>query len=131
MIALTVLNASLYAITAYATAYIESPWGHSQFRPAIIIPALFAMIFGSWVGGIGAAIGTLICDSIKHGTLYMPSLIATVPANFLAFFLYGCILRKGFTWDKFVMTYVLSLFIGNFVCAILLDGIILYEYIFL
>jgi len=120
MIALTALNAALYAITAYATAYIESPWGHGQFRPAIVIPALFATIFGPWVGGIGAAIGTLICDSFKHGTLYMPSLIAAVPANFLAFFLYGYILRKRFTWDRFVMASVLSLFIGNFVCAILL-----------
>ena len=97
MIALAALNATLYAITAYATAYTESPWSHGQFRPAILIPALFATIFGSWVGGIDAAIGTLICDSIKHGPLYMLSLIATVPANFLVFFLYGYILKKRFT----------------------------------
>ncbi len=120
MIALAALNASLYAVCAYATAYIESPWGTGQFRPAIVIPALFATVFGPWVGGIGAAIGTLICDSMKHGCLYIPSLVAAVPANFVAFYLFGYILKKKFSWDRFVTTSVLILFIGNMLCAILL-----------
>lgn len=120
MISATALNAVLYAIGALATAYIESPWGHGQFRPAIVIPSLFAIIFGPWVGGIGAAIGTLLADSIKHGYIYPPSLIAAVPANFIAFYLFGRVLEKRFTWTRFIWASILSLVIGNLICAILL-----------
>jgi hypothetical protein len=43
---LTALCAALYAVGAYATAYIPSPWGFGQFRPAVVIPAFFAVVFG-------------------------------------------------------------------------------------
>jgi len=120
IVSLTALNAALYAIGAYVTAYIESPWGHGQFRPAIVIPATFATIFGPWVGGMGAAIGTLIADSIKHRTLYIPSLIAAVPANFIAFYIYGKMLEKKFNWTNFIVSSVITLLVGNLICAILL-----------
>jgi Na+/proline symporter len=80
MVISTALCAALYAIGAYATAYIQSPWGMGQFRPAVVIPAFFATIFGPWTGGVGAAIGTLICDSAKRSALHVGSLIAAVPA---------------------------------------------------
>jgi len=120
IVSVTALNAALYAIGALVTAYIESPWGHGQFRPAIVIPATFATIFGPWVGGVGAAIGTLIADSIKHQTLYLPSLIAAVPANFIAFYIYGKMLEKKFSWTSFIVSSIITLLIGNLVCAILL-----------
>lgn len=120
IVSVTALNAALYAIGAYTTAYIESPWGHGQFRPAIIIPAIFATIFGPWVGGVGAAIGTLIADSIKHRTLYIPSLIAAVPANFIAFYIYGKMLEKKFSWTNFIISSIIALITGNFICAVLL-----------
>ena len=119
-VSVTALNAALYALGALATAYIESPWGHGQFRPAVIIPAVFATIFGPWVGSVGAAVGTLIADSVKHGTLYPPSLVAAVPANFAAFYLYGWVLRRKFSWTRFVLASVLALAVGNAVCAVLL-----------
>ena len=87
--------AALYAVCSFATAYIQSPWGMGQFRPAVIVPAFFAVVFGPWVGGVGAAVGTLICDSIKHGTLYMGSLIAAVPGNFVGFYLLGYVIFLG------------------------------------
>ena len=49
--------AVLYAMGSYLTAYISSPWGSGQFRPAVVIPAIFATLFGPFVGGIGAAPG--------------------------------------------------------------------------
>ncbi|MEM2463388.1 MAG: ECF transporter S component [Candidatus Bathyarchaeia archaeon] len=116
---LTALCAALYAVGAYATSYIQSPWGMGQFRPAVVIPAFFATIFGPWVAGVGAALGTLICDSIKHGTLYMGSLIAAVPGNFVGFFLLGYIIERKFTWGRFVAASNATLVIGNLITAFL------------
>lgn len=113
------LCAALYAVCSFATAYIQSPWGMGQFRPAVIVPAFFAVIFGPWVGGIGAAIGTLICDSIKHGTLYMGSLIAAVPGNFVGFYLFGYIVKKKFSWSRFILASNATLIIGNLMVAFL------------
>ena len=90
----TTMNAVLYAVFSLVTAYIPSPWGGGQFRPAVVIPAFFATIFGPWVGGIGAAIGTLIADSIKHGQLYAGSYLAAVPGNFVGFYLFGYIKQR-------------------------------------
>jgi len=115
----TALCAALYAIGAYATAYIQSPWGMGQFRPAVVIPAFFATIFGPWTGGVGAAIGTLICDSAKRGALHVGSLIAAVPGNFAGFFLFGYILKKKFTWTRFILAANATLTIGNLIVAFL------------
>ncbi|MCS7369135.1 MAG: ECF transporter S component [archaeon GBS-70-058] len=127
-IVLTSLCAALYAIGSYFTAYIQSPWGMGQFRPAVVIPALFATIFGPWVAGVGAAIGTLICDSIKHGTLYLGSLIAAVPGNFIGFSLFGYITRRRFNWEKFILASNIALIVGNLITAFLY--IFVYKFLF-
>ena len=113
------VNAALYAVSSYATSYIPSPWGVGQFRPAVVIPALFATIFGPWAGGIGAALGTLIADSAKHGRLYFGSLIAAVPGNFVGFFIFGYVLRKKFNWARFVTVANVTLVIANAIVAFL------------
>jgi hypothetical protein len=119
IIVATALNAALYAVGAYATSYIPSPWGVGQFRPAVVIPALFATIFGPWAGGIGAALGTLIADSIKHGGLYFGSLLAAVPGNFIGFFIFGYVLRKKFNWARFVTVANVTLVVANVIVAFL------------
>jgi uncharacterized membrane protein len=118
-VVVTAFNAALYAIGAFVTAYIPSPWGVGQFRPAVIIPAFFATIFGPWVGGTGAAMGTLIADSVKHGQLYPGSLIAAVPGNFIGFFIFGYILRRKFNWARFITVTNLTLVIANLIVAFL------------
>lgn len=115
----TAINAALYAIGAFVTAYIPSPWGIGQFRPAVVIPAFFATIFGPWVGGIGAALGTLIVDSVKHGQLYPGSLIAAVPGNFIGFFLFGYVLKKKFNWTRFISITNITLVVANLIVAFL------------
>jgi len=115
----TALCAGLYAVGCYMTAYIPSPWGFGQFRPAVIIPAFFATIFGPIPAGLGAAMGTLIADSVKHGSLYPGSLIAAVPGNFIGFFLFGYIVRKKFTWRRFITASNLTLAVANFIVAFL------------
>ena len=111
--------AALYAIGSYLTAYIPSPWGIGQFRPAVIIPAFFATIFGGLPAGIGAALGTLIADSIKHGYLYPGSYLAAVPGNFIGFYLFGYIVKKKFTWGRFIIASNVTLTLANLIVAFL------------
>jgi len=111
--------AALYAIGAYLTGFIPSPWGFGQFRPAVIVPSLFAIIFGPMPAAVGAAIGTLIADSVKHGYLYPGSLLAAVPGNFVGFYLLGYIVKKKFTWERFVVASNVGLTIGNIIIAFL------------
>ncbi|NLE05183.1 MAG: hypothetical protein GX638_10355 [Crenarchaeota archaeon] len=113
------MNAALYAVGSYVTAYIPSPWGIGQFRPAVVVPAFFAAIFGPWVGGIGAALGTLIADSIKHGGIYPGSLLAAVPGNFIGFFVFGYLLRKKFNWARFITVTNIALILANTIVAFL------------
>lgn len=115
----TAMCAALYAIGCYVTAYIPSPWGFGQFRPAVVIPAFFAAIFGPFPGALGAALGTLIADSTKHGTLYMGSLIAAVPGNFIGFYIFGYILKKKFSWARFISASLTTLTIANLIVAFL------------
>ena len=115
----TSMCAALYAIGAYLTGFIPSPWGFGQFRPAVIVPSLFAIIFGPMPAAVGAAIGTLIADSVKHGYLYPGSLLAAVPGNFVGFYLLGYIVKKKFTWERFVVASNVGLTIGNIIIAFL------------
>jgi MFS family permease len=114
-----VMCAVLYAVGAYSTAYIPSPWGVGQFRWAVVIPAFFATIFGPMPAGIGAAVGTLIADSVKHGYLYPGSYLAAVPGNFIGFYLFGYIVKKKFTWGRFILASNVTLTVANLIVAFL------------
>jgi MFS family permease len=114
-----IMCAALYAVGSFATAYIPSPWGFGQFRPAVVIPAFFAAIFGPMPAGIGAAMGTLIADSVKHGYLYPGSYLAAVPGNFIGFYLFGYILRKKFNWGRFILASNVTLTVANLIVAFL------------
>lgn len=111
--------AALYAVGSYATAYIPSPFGFGQFRPAVIVPALFGSLFGPFPAAIGAALGTLIADSTKHGYLYPGSFLAAVPGNFIGFFIFGYILKKKFNWTRFIIASVITLAVANAIVAFL------------
>jgi len=119
-ISLTAICAALYAVSIATTAFIPTPWGVGQFRWGVIFPALFAIIGGPWVAGIGAAIGTwlgswiLMLYGLSNPIL---SLFAGVPANFIGFFLLGYLIQKFKTWNSFLMIALLTLFIGNFIAA--------------
>ncbi|MCL1970328.1 MAG: hypothetical protein FWF66_02575 [Candidatus Bathyarchaeota archaeon] len=64
------------------------------FLPAVIIPAVFAALYGPWVGGISGAIGIFIRDILVHGNPTL-SLVAGVPPNFILFFLIGYLYTKN------------------------------------
>src|SRR5208337_3058880 len=52
--------AALYAVAIAATAFVPTPWGVGQFRPGVVIPAIYAFIGAPIEAGLGAAIGTFI-----------------------------------------------------------------------
>ena len=61
----------------------------------------------------------MIADSVKHLRLYEGSLIAAVPGNFLGFYLFGWLIRRRFSWGRFVLATNASLALGNIVVAFL------------
>ncbi len=93
---MTSLNAALYTGIGYLTYLgIFAPivgvvrfWGI-----AVIIPSVFAALFGPIVGGVGASIGIFISDMIVHGNALL-SLTVGVPANFAMFYLIGYVSQR-------------------------------------
>jgi len=83
---------ALYAVFGYLTA--ELSFFGVGFLPAVLIPAVFAALYGPWVGGMSGAIGIFIRDVLVHGNAPL-SLVAGVPANFLLFFLIGYLYTKN------------------------------------
>jgi hypothetical protein len=122
---LIAISAALYAAAIGATAPISTPWGVGQFRPGVVFPSIFAVLYGPLVGGIGAAIGTFIGDVVFGGgwTNALLSLVAGVPGNFIGFYLLGWFVRKYRSWNGFVFGSFLALFVGNLVAA---SGVVAY-----
>jgi hypothetical protein len=87
-IAVIGICAALYAIVGISTANVN--FFGIGFLPAVVIPAVFAILYGPWVGGISGAIGIFIRDMFVHGNAAL-SLVAGVPPNFILFFLIGYI----------------------------------------
>ena len=73
----------------------------------MIIPAVFAVLFGGWVGGFGAAIGIFIRDMLFHGNPFL-SLTVGVPANFLVFFTIGYVSTLNIGPKKLTTTAILA-----------------------
>ncbi len=61
---------------------------------AVVVPAVFAALFGPFVGGVGASIGIFISDMVVHGNALL-SLSVGVSANYVMFHLIGWISAKN------------------------------------
>ncbi len=136
------LNASLYAVFGYILYYIvpiTAPgFGTVRFWPSVIIPAVFAVLFGPWVGGGGAAIGIFISDMLIHGNPIL-SLMAGVTSNFAMFAIIGYIAKKQVDWriPMIASGAITALLVGisyyvlSSDLAFLFSGIIITSYIML
>ncbi len=95
------MNAGLYAALGYILYYVlplTAPgFGTVRFWPSVIIPAAFAVLFGPWVGGFGAAVGIFISDMLIHGNPVL-SLMAGVPSNFAMFAIIGYLTKRNTDW---------------------------------
>lgn len=105
----------------YGIVPITTPGvGIVRFWPPVVIPAVFAVLFGPLVGGLGAAVGIFISDLLIHGDPLL-SLSAGVTSNFIGFYLLGYISRRRIDWTKTVAV----------TSVILLAGFAILEYILL
>lgn len=101
-VAAAIVNAALYASIGIMTSFgifAPPPIGIVRFWPVVIIPGVFATLFGPWVGGIGAAIGIFASDMVTHGNPLL-SLTVGVTSNFVGFFLLGYIARRNINLRK-------------------------------
>lgn len=120
-LALISINAALYTVAIAATSPIPTPWGVGNFRPGVVIPAFFSVVFGPFVGGIGAAIGCFLGDfalSFFGLTTPLLSLVAGVPGNFVGFYVLGWLYTKRKSLSSFVLGNFAALFVGNLVAAL-------------
>jgi len=122
-VAMIGVSAALYAIVGVLTNMgIVSPVvGVVKFWPAVIVPGIFAVLFGPWVGGIGAAIGIFVSDMVQPGHgIALLSLTVGCTSNFAGFYLIGLISRLKIEWRN-----ILLALIGG---SVLLTGMIAYLY---
>jgi hypothetical protein len=104
-IAVIGISAALYAVFGILTANLN--FFGIGFLPAVVIPAVFAALYGPWVGGLSGAIGIFIRDMFVHGNAAL-SLIAGVPANFLLFFIIGYIYAKNISLKQTLIGVVVA-----------------------
>ena len=104
-IAAFALNAALYVVLGVLLSTIfPLTFGGVRFWPQVIIPAVFAVVFGPWVGGFGAALGIFLSD-VTLGNSPLLSLMAGITSNFLGFWLIGYIANKKFELRKPTLIY--------------------------
>jgi hypothetical protein len=102
-IAMISISAAIYAMVGYMTnlGIVTPVIGVVRFWPSVFVPAIFAYLFGPWVGGISAAIGIFFSDMIYPGHgIALLSLTVGVPSNFLMFFLIGYIVKTNVNWKQ-------------------------------
>jgi hypothetical protein len=95
-LATTAVNAGLYAaVGALWGAFPLLVFG-VRFWPQVFVPATFSVLFGPWVGGVGAAIGIFLADVLYGHHDALLSLLVGVPSNFLGFFIIGWLTRRSY-----------------------------------
>ena len=77
--------------------------GVVRFWPVVVVPAVFATLFGPLVGALGAAVGIFISDILIHGDPLL-SLLVGVPANFAGFYVVGWLSRREIGPKRTVLT---------------------------
>jgi uncharacterized membrane protein len=108
------LNVALYVAAGYLfSSVVPIKFEGVRFWPQVIIPAVFAAVFGPWVGGLGAALGIFLNDIIL-GNNPLLSLMAGVTSNFAGFWLIGYIVNKRTRWRVSIVasTVVSALLVG-------------------
>jgi uncharacterized membrane protein len=105
-IAVIGICAALYAVIGRLTD-LGITFVGVAFWPAVVIPAIFAVLFGPWVGSFGGAIGIFIRDMLFHGNAGL-SLAAGVPPNFILFFIIGYLASRNIDTKKTVVTMIVA-----------------------
>ena len=89
------LNAALYAaLGALWTLFPVTLFG-VRFWPQVFVPGAFAVLFGPWVGGVGAAVGIFVADVVYGHHDALLSLLVGVPSNIACFSILGYLSRAS------------------------------------
>jgi uncharacterized membrane protein len=120
-IAVIAVCAALYAVVGRLTDFGVTFIGVA-FWPAAVIPAIFAALYGPWVGGTSAAIGIFARDMLAHGNPLL-SVMAGVPPNFIMFFIIGYVSQRRFDMKKLTIGAIISIVV--LVAGLLLPTIVL------
>jgi hypothetical protein len=115
-VAIIALTAILYTIGKWVTAGIQTPWGVGQLLIGIFLPAFMAVTADTLSVAIGAGLGTFVGDIFVR-TNPLLSLLAGVPANFVAFLLFGWFVKKYKSWPAFVAGTIAFVTLGNLIAA--------------
>jgi hypothetical protein len=93
----TAINASLYAGLGALWVFFPITVFGVRLWPQVFVPAVFAVLFGPWTGGVGAAIGIFIGDVLYGHHDAALSLLVGVPSNFVGFFVLGWLTRTRYS----------------------------------
>jgi len=120
-IAIMAITAVLYAVAKALTSFIPTPFGVGQLLIGIFVPAFMAVVADTFSVAVGAGLGTFIGDAVfltpQGSTNPALSLIAGVPANFVAFLLFGWFVKRYKSWPAFVAATVSFVTLGNLIAA--------------
>jgi len=109
--------AALYAIVNILTSPIRTPWGVGEFRPGVVIPAFYALVFGPVPAAIGAGVGSFIGDMVSlvatGASNPLLAIVAGGIGNFLGFLVLGWVYQKIRGWKGFILGTTSGLFAGN------------------
>src|SRR5438445_13705396 len=115
------LTAALYAIAKGLTSFALTPFGVGQMLIFIFVPAFFAVVSPTLAVAIGAGLGTFLGDVLfltpAGSTNPALSLVAGVPANFIAFLLFGWFVKRYRSWPAFVAATVSFVTLRNLIAA--------------
>jgi len=121
------VDAALYAVVGILTnlGIVAPVVGVVRFWPAVVVPGVFAVLFGPLGGGIGAAIGIFISDMVYpgHGNALL-SLTVGVPSNFAGFYLIGYISRKNLNWRKTTLGLAAGCVIAGLITYLMIGSLI-------
>jgi len=117
-VAIVVITAVLYALGKWITAFIPTPWGVGQLLVGVFLPGYMAVVADTFSVAAGAGLGTFVGDFFVQTNPTL-SLIAGVPANFIAFLLFGWFVKKYKSWPSFVAASVIFVSLGNLIAAVL------------
>jgi len=124
-LATTAVNAALYAgVGALWLAFPLLVFG-VRFWPQVFVPATFSVLFGPWVGGIGAAIGIFLADTIYGHHDALLSLLVGVPSNFIGFFIIGWLTQRSSVGSEKRLLLGISLLLQPILALALAYGIYL------
>ena len=121
-VSIIAVTAILYVIGKGLTAYIPTPWLVGQLLVGIFLPAFLAVVSETFPVATGAGVGTFVGDVLFLSPFNVTnaplSLIAGVPANFIAFLLFGWFVKRYRSWSGFVAATVTFVTLGNLIAAV-------------